>query len=118
MRGDFMAEEISRERILTELAELAFCRSNDAVRLVFIAEEGTPALEGLDLRTLAGIHTSANGSVEVKFIDRTKLIELLLKATEEQRDPAAEAAQLISAMERSADKLAGLDAAGGGCDVP
>ena len=37
-----MAEEISRERILTELAELAFCRSNDAVRLVFIAEEGTP----------------------------------------------------------------------------
>ena len=44
MRGDFMAEEISRERILTELAELAFCRSNDAVRLVFIAEEA-PAVE-------------------------------------------------------------------------
>ena len=114
-----MAEEISREAILAQLAELAFSRSNDAVKLAFLAaEDDPPRLDGLDLRTLAGIHTAANGSVEVKFIDRTKLIELLLKATEEQRDPASEAAELISAMERSADKLAGLDAAGGGCNVP
>lgn len=113
-----MRKRISRDLILAKLAELAFGGGNDAAKLAFVAEGDLNALDQLDLRALAGVHTSGNGGVEVKLIDRTKLIELLLAATEERDDPAAEAAGLISAIERSADKLAGTETAGGGSVVP
>ena len=117
-RGDRVSEEISRDFILTKLAELAFGGCNDAAKLAFVAGDDPEALDRLDLRALAGVHTSGNGGVEVKLIDRTKLIELLLAATEEKPDPAAEAAGLISAIERSAEKIADTDGAGGGALDP
>ena len=104
-----MSKRISRDLILTRLAELAFGGCNDAAKLAFVTGNDLEELDGLDLRALAGVHTSGNGGVEVKLIDRIKLIELLLAATEERPDPSAEAAGLISAMERSAAELAGKD---------
>ena len=113
-----LSGEISRDVILTKLADLAFGGGNDAEKLAFIAGDDLEALDRLDLRALAGVHTSGSGGVEVKLIDRTKLIELLLAATEERPDPAAEAAGLISAIERSADRIAGTDGSGAAPDVP
>jgi len=108
-----MSKKISRDVILTKLAELAFGGCNDAAKLAFVTGDDLEALDRLDLRALAGVHTSGNGGVEVKLIDRTKLIELLLAATEERPEPAAEAAGLISAIERSAEKIAGTADRGG-----
>lgn len=113
-----LSRKISRNVILAKLADLAFGGCNDAAKLAFLAGDDLEALDRLDLRALAGVHTSGNGGVEVKLIDRTKLIELLLAATEECPDPSAEAAGLISAIERSADRLAGTDTAGAAVDVP
>ena len=76
-----MGGKISRNMILARLAELAFGGSGDAAKLAFLSAGDIATLDGLDLRALTGIHTSGNGGVEVRLLDRTKLLELLLAAT-------------------------------------
>ncbi len=105
-----MGGKISRNMILARLAELAFGGSGDAAKLAFLSAGDIAALDGLDLRALTGIHTSGNGGVEVRLLDRTKLIELLLAATEERTAGARSGAErLAEAIERSADRLAAAE---------
>ena len=59
--------EVSRQDILRRLAQLAFGRANDCVRLVL---EDSPDLSALDLSLLS----------EVKLIDRIRALERLLEA--------------------------------------
>jgi len=100
-----MNEEKLRQEVLRQLYEMAFGRSNDPVKLAFLAEEENYVVDGLDLRQLAGIHRLSNGSVEIRLADRTKLVELLLKATDSGGTGAEES--FISALSRAAEKLRG-----------
>ena len=56
------------------LAELAFGKPNDCVRL---ALEPRPELEKLDLSLLSEIKRSDKGAVEIKLIDRLEALEQL-----------------------------------------
>jgi len=108
-------ERISREEILQRLYDLAFGDGgSDAAKLALGAAD-SKTLDGLDLRLLTGVHTTGSGGVEVKLIDRCRLIELLLHATEPKTDPADAAAGLIAALERSASRL-GEGTGGDGLD--
>ena len=84
---------------------MAFSRSNDAVKLAFTAEQGMPDIDQLDLGALAELKRLSNGSVEMKFIDRIKLLELMT----ELRQASAEtgAAELVAAINSAADRLPG-----------
>ena len=95
---------LNREKILRELHALAFAKCNDAVKLAFLEKKDPDRVAKLDLRCLAGVHTTSGG-VELKFVDRTKLVELLLAATEERPDPGAAADGLIAAINGAADRL-------------
>ena len=99
-----MSGELSREELLAELKTLAFWRCNDAVKLAYLQDAGPREIGRLDLRGVESIKTGDKG-VELKFIDREKLIALLLSATEERPDPTAAAAGLIGAINASAEKL-------------
>lgn len=99
-----MSKAIDREEILSELAKLAFFRANDAVKLAFLQDAGPAAIARLDLRGVESIKTGEKG-VEIKLVDREKLIGLLLAATEERPDPAAAAGGLISAIDGAAEKI-------------
>ena len=106
-----MAKGLRRKNVLDRLGEIAFGSSNDAVRLAFSAtEDGEGVLDGLDLTMLSEIKRSPNGAVEVKLIDRLKVIELLLRELDEPKrteiNQGAEA--LYIAMEKAA--RAGSDA--------
>ena len=100
-----MNEEKLRQEVLRQLYELAFGRSNDSVKLAFLTEDENYMVDNLDLRQLAGIHRLSNGSVELRLADRTKLVELLLKATETAGDSGGEG--FIAALSRAAEKLGG-----------
>lgn len=65
---------IRREDVTRRLAELAYGRANDCVRLVL--EDGTE-LENLDLDMLTEVRRSDKGSVEVKLVDRLAVLEQL-----------------------------------------
>ena len=71
---------LRREDVLRRLAELAFGQPNDCVRL---ALEEMPDLKGLDLSLLSEIRRSDKGLVEIRLIDRVKVLERLQQAMEE-----------------------------------
>ena len=65
---------LQRRDIQRRLAELAFGRANDCVKLVL---EDSPQVDTLDLSLLSEVKRSDRGAVEVKLIDRLRALEAL-----------------------------------------
>ena len=72
---------LTREDVARRLAELAFGRANDCVRLVL--EEGA-SIEGLDLSLLTELKRNDKGTVEVRLVDRLKALEQLALLAQSQ----------------------------------
>ena len=79
--------QIRREDVTRRLAELAFGKANDCVRL---ALEDEPELSRLDLSLLSEVKRNEKGTVEVKLIDRLKALEQLAQAAGDDKDGARE----------------------------
>ena len=88
--------KLRREDVLRRLAELAFGQPNDCVRL---ALEELPDLKGLDLSLLSEIRRSDKGLVEIRLIDRVKVLERLQQAMEEGGDGMGELLQALGSGE-------------------
>lgn len=73
---------VDRQDVTRRLAELAFGRVNDCVRLVL---EENPNLQDLDLSLLSEVRRSDKGGVEVRLIDRLRILEQLTRMTGENR---------------------------------
>jgi len=71
---------VDRRDVIRRLAELAFGKVNDCVRLVL---EEQPELERLDLSLLSEIRRSDKGGMEVKIVDRLRILEQLIQLTGE-----------------------------------
>lgn len=68
------AGEVRQKDVVRRLAELAFGRVNDCVKLALGAETD---LDELDLSLLTEVKRSDKGMVEVKLIDRLRVLEQL-----------------------------------------
>ena len=66
-----------REDALRRLAQIAFGRANDCVRLVL---EDDPPIGELDLTLLSEVKRSEKGAIEVRLADRIRALEELLQA--------------------------------------
>ena len=66
--------KLTREDVARRLAELAFGKANDCVRLVM---EEDPQLKKLDLSLLTEVKRNDKGTVEVKLGDRLKALDQL-----------------------------------------
>ena len=71
---------VDRQDVTRRLAELAFGKVNDCVRLVL---EENPEVQKLDLSLLSEVRRSDKGGVEIKFIDRLRVLEQLTRMTGE-----------------------------------
>jgi len=100
--------ENSEKEFLEKVETLAFCRSNDAVKLAFLGEDALKRIDKLDLSALTELHRLSNGTVEMKFVDRAKLLELLQRAVE--RKSGTGVAELLSAIDSAAQRLGGSGA--------
>lgn len=107
MRGA-AAAELRREDVLRRLAQIAFGRANDAVRLAL--SRGEVDLEGLDLSALAELKVTDKGGVEVKLADRTRALETLCGLLEDGGGAGAE--ELYRALENAAGQLGEADYGG------
>ena len=87
---------LRREDVLRRLAELAFGQPNDCVRL---ALEEMPDLKGLDLSLLSEIKRSDKGMVEIRLIDRVKVLERLEQAMEGEDDGLGALLQALGSAE-------------------
>lgn len=75
----------SREEIIQYLEKLVFYRPNDGIRIAFTDEPSD--LKHCHLEGISEFKRYANGTVEMKFLDRLKALELLVRL---QGEPEAE----------------------------
>lgn len=101
MRGS-AASQIRKEDVIRRMAQLAFGRANDAVRLALHPELADP--EKLDLSAVSELKVTDKG-VEVKLIDRLKALEMLHGMLESGGCDGAE--DLYRALEDAANQLGG-----------
>lgn len=104
-----MNDKKLRQKALKKIYEMAFSQSRDAFKLLYLSEEDMSALEGLDLRQVVSLHKAANGGVEIKLVDKAKLIQMLLEATgedeSEARSESGEGSGFIEALNNAAAKF-------------
>ena len=81
LRQRIRSGEIRRQDVTRRLAELAFGKANDCVRL---ALEDDPSLGKLDLSLLSEVKRNDKGTVEIKLIDRLKALEQLALVAEDK----------------------------------
>ena len=74
---------VRRQDVTRRLAELAFGQVNDCVRLVL---ETAPELEKLDLSLLCEVKRNEKGTVEIKLIDRLRVLEQLARVAGEDKE--------------------------------
>lgn len=72
---------LTREDVARRLAELAFGRANDCVKLVL---DDAAAVEGLDLSLLTELKRNDKGTVEVRLVDRLRALEQLAELAQSQ----------------------------------
>ena len=84
--------EIRRRDVTRRLAELAFGKANDCVRL---ALENDPSLDKLDLSLLSEVKRNDKGTVEIKLIDRLRALEQLSQAAGQEDGDMAEFLQAL-----------------------
>lgn len=80
LRERIRSGKISRSDVTRRLAELAFGKANDCVRL---ALEDDPQLGRLDLSLLSEVKRNDKGTVEIKLIDRLRALEQLAQVAGE-----------------------------------
>ena len=77
--------DICRADIVRRLAQLAFGRANDCVKLVL---QDAPEVDALDLSLLSEVKRNDKGTVEVKLIDRIRALEQLMTLGTQSTDCA------------------------------
>ncbi len=78
--------KVRRSDVTRRLAELAFGKANDCVRL---ALEDAPELDKLDLSLLSEVKRNDKGTVEIRLIDRLQALEQLAAVASEDSEAAA-----------------------------
>ena len=74
--------EIRRQDVTRRLAELAFGKANDCVKL---ALEENICLDKLDLSLLSEVKRNEKGTVEIKLSDRLRALEQLAQTAGEEK---------------------------------
>ena len=75
--------EVRRADVVRRMAELAFGKANDCVRL---ALEDEPPVDQLDLSLLSEVKRNEKGTVEIKLIDRLRALEQLAAVAGEESE--------------------------------
>lgn len=83
---ELLAREFTPEDTVRRMAELAFGRANDCVRL---ALDPAADVDSLDLSLLQEIKRNDKGTVEIRLIDRLRVLERLLALDRGGEDEAA-----------------------------
>ncbi len=81
-----LAGQFTPEDTVRRMVELAFGQANDCVRL---ALEEHPPIDELDLSLLQEIRRNDKGTVEIRLIDRMRVLERLLALERGGEDEAA-----------------------------
>ena len=91
--GDIRKQDVTRR-----LAELAFGKANDCVRL---ALEENLCLDALDLSLLSEVKRNEKGTVEIRLIDRLRALEQLAQTAGDAQADVREFLQALQGGEQT-----------------
>ena len=94
-------KELGREDVIEALKKIAFGRVNRGVELTYLSEPTAALIRKMDLSAVAEFKRNANGTVEVKFVDRVKALSALYEML--GTGDANEAAEFLEALEQAAE---------------
>ena len=87
-----------REQIVKQMWRLANAGAGDALRLACFPPEEWGETRGLDLDALTEFKRGSNGVIELKFVDRGRLLERLLDAVDHSGED--QVGRFLQAMEQ------------------
>lgn len=96
-----MNDHLTREALAEKIAELALAPAGDAINLALVPENAAAPVA--DLRLVSEIKRGKDGGVELKFMDRLKLLELLAELLHPEE--SAESENLYAAIDSAARAL-------------
>ena len=73
------AKREGRQEACRRLKQLAAAKGNDAVKLAFLQPEQWREIDGMDLTALREFKRGANGTVEIKLLDRVEALQKLME---------------------------------------
>lgn len=73
--------QVTKEDVARRLAEIAFGKVNDCVKLVL---EEAPKVGRLDLSLLSEVKRNEKGTVEIRLVDRLRALEQLALLAQDQ----------------------------------
>ena len=94
-------KELGREDVIEALKKIAFGRVNRGVELTYLSEPTAQLIRKMDLSAVAEFKRNANGTVEVKFVDRVKALSALYDML--GGGDANEAAEFLEALEQAGE---------------
>ena len=103
--GICLRKKFSATDVVNRIGNLAFGKSNDAVKLVFLDPENREQIDKLDLSMVSEVKRGPNGAVEVKLLNRIALLELLAALSPPQQSRGNEAESFFSPMDKAAARL-------------
>lgn len=110
--------KIRDKDILEKIAEIAFGKGNDAVKLVFFDADGDmDAVDRLDLTMLSEIKRGSNGTVEVKLLNRLEALELLAKLVDCGVNNDNYAKDFFTALDTAAKNRIPADGGAADCEI-
>ena len=86
-----------REQIIRQMWKLANAGAGDAVKRACFPPEEWQGTQGLNLEALTEFKRGSNGVVELKFVDRGRLLERLLDTVDHSGEDQVE--RFLQAME-------------------
>ncbi len=86
-----------REQIIRRMWKLANAKAGDAVKLACFPPEEWQGVEKLELDALTEFKRGTNGVVELKFVDRGRLLERLLDTVDHSGEDQVD--RFLQAME-------------------
>lgn len=66
-----------QEDMIDQLRKLAEWKNNDAVKLAFFGQKNLRQIKGLDLTGITELKRHGNGAIELKFIDKVRILEMI-----------------------------------------
>ena len=95
-------KELGREDVIEALKKIAFLRVNRGVGLTYLSEPTAQLIRKMDVSAVAEFKRNANGTVEVKFVDRVKALSALYEML--GTGDANEAAEFLEALEQAGEE--------------
>ena len=105
-----MRKKLKSSDVISHIGKLAFGKSNDAVRLIFLGSEEQGLVDELDLSMVSEVKRGAKGEVEVKLLNKIALLELLARLLSSDPAKRSGAESFFNAMDRAAAKIPHEDA--------